>query len=245
MHYTSSTCRGLIKLNSNPIFDNQRKHRKDTLTFNYKPGDVLSITEQGTCIVHLYSLDAMLDTGVAKCKSAYSDNGLGAQNSCWSWSADMPKADSCQQRMASVIARLDSTCCPKSGCKGFPKTCSRRCAALWLPIWRDCSAVAQYQFASNPVLPQFAAACEQVRFGTKTRCSGAYISKGIVSTYSVCGKAAQAYLMSQSTVVPSCSPKCSHLVEPLFSECHAKLPARFGIFVKKCQNHGRGGGNGH
>jgi hypothetical protein len=30
------------------------KHRKDDLIFNYKAGDILSITEESTCIVHLY-----------------------------------------------------------------------------------------------------------------------------------------------------------------------------------------------
>merc|ERR1711865_893979 len=162
MHYNNPKCRGLITLNGKSLFDGMNKHRKDALIFNYKPGDVLAITEQSTCIVHLYSIDAMADPDLAAC-SKYSDGQLG--QSCWSWAADMTAADTCQTKL--THAGLAKQCCGKAGCKGLPKKCNEQCARLWLPIWEDCSHA--YQTNNYNAFSGF---CEATKYG-KNSCSKA------------------------------------------------------------------------
>ena len=89
------------------------------LIFNYNPGDVLAITESQTCIVHLYSLDAMNDPDIAQCDVG-SGHGAGQGTDCWTWAADNTVVRSCQDSMNGIMEQINPTCCPEGGCQGFP-----------------------------------------------------------------------------------------------------------------------------
>ena len=80
-------------------------HIKDTLIFNYNPGDVLSITETETCIVHLYSMDAMMDQDVAQCNTE-SGHGAGTASDCWTWVADYVETQTCQDSINSIMDQV-------------------------------------------------------------------------------------------------------------------------------------------
>ena len=80
-------------------------HIKDTLIFNYNPGDVLSITETETCIVHLYSMDGMMDQDVAQCNTE-SGHGAGTASDCWTWVADYVDTQTCQDSINSIMDQV-------------------------------------------------------------------------------------------------------------------------------------------
>ena len=80
-------------------------HIKDTLIFNYNPGDVLSITETETCIVHLYSMDGMMDQDVAQCNTE-SGHGAGTASDCWTWVADYVETQTCQDSINSIMDQV-------------------------------------------------------------------------------------------------------------------------------------------
>ena len=195
-------------------------------------------------VVHIYfklslvapcaSIDVMADPDMATCNK-YSDAQLG--QSCWSWAGDLKKADTCQQKLTNVMGTLNSVCCPKGGCKsGLPKTCNEKCAALWLPIWEDCShtyQTAQYQ--------SFSSTCEKTKYG-QNRCNPEYMRKAGQSLMSGCkDPAALAFLKGTTQTPPkTCGRTCKNMLLPFYNECHGKLPASFDAFVGICQ-----GGHGH
>ena len=68
-------------------------------------GDVLSITETETCIVHLYSMDGMMDQDVAQCNTE-SGHGAGTASDCWTWVADYVDTQTCQDSINSIMDQV-------------------------------------------------------------------------------------------------------------------------------------------
>ena len=190
-HYNNPVCRGLITVNGRTVFNNFHFHNKDVLIFNYNPGDVLAITESQTCIVHLYSLDAMNDPDIAQCDVG-SGHGAGQGTDCWTWAADNTVVRSCQDSMNGIMEQINPTCCPEGGCQGFPSECNDQCAALWTPVWEPCSNYINQMFQAQPALGMtirpFSNACEVTQNGGAELCDDAYLAAGQQTVSDTCNK---------------------------------------------------------
>ena len=66
---------------------------------------MLSITETETCIVHLYSMDGMMDQDVAQCNTE-SGHGAGTASDCWTWVADYVETQTCQDSINSIMDQV-------------------------------------------------------------------------------------------------------------------------------------------
>ena len=236
MHYDNPACVGLITVGppgqGRTVFNNFHYHAKDTLIFNYQPGDVLSISESETCIVHLYSLDAMNDPDVAGC-----DVGAG-QGDCWTWAADLSTAQSCQDSISGIMDQINTVCCPQGNCAGFPADCNDECAALWTPVWEPCANTISQMFQADPTLRStlrpFSTACEATRSGGTTTCSDEYFQDGQQAIATSCNR-------GQPGVPTKCSRSCAAVFQSFYAQCSDRLDASYQAFSAVCERVTGGG----
>ena len=57
MSYDNPACHGIITLGGQSLYDQYHMAEMKTLEFDYTPGDVLTISEEDTCIVDVFALE--------------------------------------------------------------------------------------------------------------------------------------------------------------------------------------------
>ena len=145
-------------------------------------------------------------------------------------------ATTCTERATQTFNSMNAVCCadPQDCSTGhFPTDCSTDCAALWMPIWRDCGSVVTNMFAGSPdmssTIQPFSRACETTFLGSGAgRCDNAYWAAGLQLIDQNCdGPNGLSFGVAgghlQGSFLTTCSQPCKEIFEPFYTECVDKI----------------------
>ena len=128
----------------------------------------------------------------------------------------------CSRRLTKLSSHINSVCCTAGvDCSGgAPDSCTRDCAALWMPFYRTCSSFATENLGA---LDGFSHMCLETAYGGPDgrECDQAYLTLGLNDVALACHCATPdcGLMDGVGETLTSCSAGCLAQLETVFDRC--------------------------